>query len=323
MNAYRAPRWLPGGHAQTVYPLLIKPTPYAYFRERWDTPDGDFIDIDWNRTERRCGDTSAAPLVILFHGLEGSSNSHYALSLMQELDAIGWGGAVVHFRGCSGEPNRLPRAYHSGDSAEIDWILRRVKARHPTRTCFAAGVSLGGNVLLKWLGERGGAAEIVVQAAAAVSTPHDLAACSYHLEKGVNRVYTRNFLQTMVPAAQERLRRFPTLYDGARLAGVRSLFDFDDAVTAPLHGFAGAEDYWRRSSCKPWLRAIGVPTLVLNAINDPFIPTRSLPRTDEVSASVQLEYPSGGGHAGFVSGSLPGNLSWMPRRLIRFFRDQC
>ena len=321
MNAYRAPRWLPGGHAQTVYPLLIKPTPYAYFRERWDTPDGDFIDIDWNRTERHSGATSNEPLVLLFHGLEGSSNSHYALSLMQELDAIGWGGAVVHFRGCSGEPNRLPRAYHSGDSAEIDWILRRVKARHPARTCFAAGVSLGGNVLLKWLGELGNSAETVVQAAAAVSTPHDLAACSHHLEKGVNRVYTRNFLQTMVPAAQERLRRFPALYDGHRLAGVRSLFDFDDTVTAPLHGFAGAEDYWRRSSCKPWLRAIAVPTLVLNAINDPFIPTGSLPRPDEASACVRLEYPRTGGHAGFVSGSLPGNLSWMPRRLIRFFRE--
>src|SRR5512141_1227110 len=156
---YQAPQWLRGGHAQTIYPLLIKPAAPVYRRERWDTPDGDFIDLDW------IDGPVDAPLVVLFHGLEGSSRSHYAISLMHSIMQQGWSGVVVHFRGCSGEPNRLPRAYHSGDSAEADWILRRLRNRFPRRNIHAAGVSLGGNVLLKWLGEQGSAAASVITAA--------------------------------------------------------------------------------------------------------------------------------------------------------------
>ena len=320
MIFYRPPRWLPSGHAQTVYPLLIKPPAYPYYRERWSTPDNDFIDLDWNRSGKPGEAKRNTPLVALFHGLEGNSDSHYALSLMNELDAVGWKGVVVHFRGCSGEPNWLARAYHSGDSDEIDWILRRLKTAHATGPLYAIGVSLGGNVLLKWLGEREHEANTVLDAAAAVSAPHDLVACSYHLERGLNRFYARNFLQTLVPAAKERLRRFPGIYDETRLAQVRTLFDFDETVTAPLHGFAGAEDYWRRSSCKPWLRAVSLPTLVLNAINDPFLPSQALARPDEVSPGIRLDYPHGGGHVGFVTGALPGKLTWLPQRLLHFFR---
>jgi len=323
--AYHAPKWLPGGHSQTIYPLLIKPGPLAYRRERWETPDGDFIDLDWNEASSSANHLASplapplAPLVALFHGLEGSSNSHYARSLMRRLSAVGWAGVVVHFRGCSGEPNRLARAYHSGDSEEIDWIVRRLKQQHPTRPIYAAGVSLGGNALLKWLGEQGSGATGLLCAAAAVSAPVDLTACGHHLGRGFNRVYSRHFLHTLKPSAAAKLKRFPGLFDERRLRQATSVYDFDDVVTAPLHGFASADDYWRRASSKPWLPGIRLPTLLLNALNDPFLPPGALPRRAEVGAAVTIDFPQHGGHVGFVSGGPPGKLDWLPRRLLHFF----
>lgn len=310
---YHAPKWLPGGHAQTIYPLLIRSPLPPYRRQRWETPDGDFIDLDWVDA------APDAPLVVLFHGLEGSSSSHYAVSLMRAVGLRGWSGVVVHFRGCSGEPNRLPRAYHSGDSGEIDWVLRRLRADFPVRPVFAVGVSLGGNALLKWLGEQGAAATDALAAAAAVCAPIDLAACGHHLGLGFNRVYTRRFLETLKRGAVDKLVRFPGLFDAERLAGARNLYEFDDVVTAPLHGFRDADDYWARASAKPWLAAIRVPTLELHARNDPFLPAHALPRRDEVSAAVTLEMPAEGGHVGFVTGSLPGRLDWLPQRLLHYF----
>lgn len=319
MTAYRPPAWLPGGHAQTIYPLLVKPGPHVYRRERWQTPDEDFIDLDWSAGSAPLLEKPETPLVVLFHGLEGSSDSHYARALMHALAATGWAGVVVHWRGCSGEPNRRPRVYHSGDTAEIDWILRRLKTAHGARPLFAVGVSLGGNVLLKWLGERESEASQLLRAATAVSAPMDLAACGHNLARGFNRVYTRHFLASLVPNAAAKLRQFPDLFDARRLNEVRTVFEFDDLVTGPLHGYAGAEDYWRRASSKPGLRAIGLPTLILNARNDPFMPATALPTKAEVSPSVTLELPQAGGHVGFVSGRLPGNLDWLPRRVLRFF----
>jgi len=310
---YRAPAWLPGGQAQTIYPLLIKPPLPIYRRERWDTPDSDFIDVDWVDAP------PPAPLLVLFHGLEGSSASHYAVALMAAAQTAGWSGAVVHFRGCSGEPNRLPRAYHSGDSAEIDWVLRRLRARFPQQHLCAAGVSLGGNALLKWLGEQELAAGAVVDAAAAISAPLDLAACGHHLDRGFNRIYTRHFLGTLKRDAVAKLARFPGLFDGTRMARAQNLYEFDDVVTAPLHGFRDADDYWRRASAKPWLRGIRVPTLLLNALNDPFLPAQALPRTVELADAVCQETPRDGGHVGFVSGRWPGRLDWLPQRLLAFF----
>ncbi len=319
MTPYQPPKWLPGGHAQTIYPLLIKPAAYPYWRERLETPDGDFIDLDWSSAPNCAQRGSGTPLVVMFHGLEGSSNSHYALSLMHALTALGWCGVVAHFRGCSGEPNRLPRAYHSGDSEEIDWILRKIKQQFPERPLYAVGVSLGGNALLKWVGEQGEAAARLLCAVAAVSAPLDLTACGHHLARGFNRVYTRYFLQTLKPSATEKLRRFPGLFDAGRLRQAATIFDFDDLFTAPLHGFADAADYWRRASAKPWLAAIRLPTLILNAQNDPFMPPHTLPETTQVGASVTLDFPREGGHVGFVSGGLPGKLDWLPQRLLHFF----
>jgi predicted alpha/beta-fold hydrolase len=319
--AYHAPQWLPGGHTQTIYPLLIKPQALSYRRERWETPDADFIDLDWNDSSANAVEDPGTPLLILFHGLEGSSRSHYARTLMSAAQATGWPGVVVHFRGCSGEANRLPRAYHSGDTQEIDWILRRFRRNHPHRPLYVVGVSLGGNALLKWLGENEQTAAKVISAAATVSAPLDLTACGHHLGRGFNRVYTRYFLNSLKPSSSAKLRRFPGLFDEQRLHQASTLYEFDDLVTAPLHGFAGADDYWRRASSKPGLPGIRVPTLILNAQNDPFLPHTALPRADQVASSVTLDFPREGGHVGFVSGSLPGRLDWMPQRILHFFRN--
>jgi hypothetical protein len=317
-GAYRAPWWLPGGHAQTIVPSRLLPVaPVAYRRERWETPDGDFIDVDYAADEPA---SEAAPLLVLFHGLEGNSRSHYALLLMQAAAANGWRGMVVHFRGCSGEENRQARAYHSGDSDEIDWILRRVARTWPRARRHAVGISLGGNALAKWAGERGTQAQSLVQACAAVSAPLDLEAGGQALGRGFNLVYTRMFLSTLRPKALAKARRFPGAADAARIAASRTLYEFDDAYTAPVHQFAGVLDYWRRASARPWLGGIAVPTLLLNARNDPFVPGASLPQAREVSRYVRLEQPQHGGHVGFLSGGRWGAGAWvLPRRVIGFF----
>jgi len=309
---YLAPPWLPGGHAQTIWPLLIKGPLPRYRRERWDTPDGDFIDLDW--IDGRPG----APCVVLFHGLEGSSRSHYARRLMHAIESRGWHGVVVHFRGCSGEPNRLPRAYHSGDSQEIDWVLRRLQA-HGYPALFVAGVSLGGNALLKWLAEQGSHASGVIAAAAAVSAPLDLAAANTALSSGFNLIYAQHFLRTLIPAAMSKEKRFPGRIDVRRARAARTLRDFDDAVTAPLHGFLGADDYYAKSSAGPLLGALRAPTLLLHAANDPFLPQEALPRADQLPDAVTLEVLPRGGHVGFVHGALPGRIDWLPQRLLAHF----
>lgn len=328
---YRAPLWLPDGHSQTIYSAFFAPRPAVnYRRERWDTPDGDFIDLDWaggseqeTRDEER-GTSSEkedqTPLVVLFHGLEGSSRSHYALALMRQVRKLGWRGVVAHFRGCSGEPNLLPRAYHSGDSAEIDWILRRLQAEYPSHALCAIGVSLGGNALLKWLGEQAESAKSVVARACAVSAPVDLMAAGEALGRGFNRVYARYFLSALKRKSLAKLRRHPGLFDRRRVLAARTLREFDEVVTAPLHGFAGTDDYWTRASSKPWLSRIAVPTLLVNARNDPFLPAWALPQPDELSPLVTAEFPDSGGHAGFVAGRFPGHLRWLPERVCDFFR---
>ena len=311
---YRAPWWLPGGHLQTLYGPLIGRSKPRWKRERWDTPDGDFIDVD------RLAGPGDSPLVVLFHGLEGGSSSHYARAFARELGQQGWRGAVAHFRGCSGEPNRLPRAYHSGDADEIGWILRRLYGEASGAPLFAMGVSLGGNALLKWLGEDVRARD-VLNAATAVSAPVDLMAAGDALGRGFNLVYTRAFLATMKKKGEFKLERFPGLFDGEAMRRARTLREFDDVVTAPLHGFRDTDDYWTRASAKPLLGRIAVPTLLVNARNDPFLPATALPRPDEVSSHVHCDFPGEGGHAAFVSGPFPGNLEWLPRRVTAFFGD--
>lgn len=315
--AYRPPFWLFNGHLQTLWPVwkTLRLPPVAWPRERWDSPDGDFIDVD-------CLNDGApdAPIVILFHGLEGNAQSHYARTMARMLQHVGWAGYVPHFRGCSGELNRLPRAYHSGDSAEIDWILRRFRARYPDRFICAAGVSLGGNALMKWLGEQGSAADSVIDVAAAVSPPMDVAACGAWLDQGANqRVYTQHFLRTMKQQSEARLARFPGLFDAARMRAATTLREFDDTVTAPLHGFAGVDDYWRRASARPLLPHIALPTLLIMPRNDPFLTDACYPDPARCPASLTLETPAAGGHVGFSNGRGIDKDRCLPTRIIKFF----
>ena len=337
---YHAPAWLRGRHLQTIWPSLLAPRPLpAYRRERWDTPDGDFIDLDWalldqgdsarNTAGGTVGNTAHTtarlaprPLLALFHGLEGNSDSHYSRTLMAAANDRGCDGVVIHFRGCSGELNRMPRAYHSGDSDEADWVLRRISARRSQAgspgLLLAAGISLGGNVLLKWLGERGNAADFVA-AAAAVSPPQDLHAGALRLSRGFNRLYALNFLVTLRRKSVAMLERYPGLFDAKQVAASRDFFEFDELVTAPLHGFKSAMDYWQRSSCRQFLGGIAVPTLIINALNDPFLPVQALARPAEVSTAVALHYPREGGHVGFLRGAPPGKLDWLAEQLFAHF----
>jgi predicted alpha/beta-fold hydrolase len=311
-SSYASPAWLPGGHLQTIYASLRPPRQVPLTRERWDTPDGDFIDVDF------AGPPDAARLVYLFHGLEGGSDSHYARAFCAHAVRAGLRVAMPHWRGCSGEMNRLARAYHSGDSAEVDWILR--KPIDSARERYALGVSLGGNVLLKWLGERGDQARVLVQRAAAVSAPIDVGAAGRALDRGLNRLlYTRMFLSTLKPKSLKKLEAFPGAFDAGRTARARTFREFDDVVTAPLHGFRDADHYWSVASSARYLNAIRVPTLVLNARNDPFLPEHELlAATRNPSPSLLLEFPRTGGHVGFLSGPFPGRHDWLPRRLLDF-----
>ena len=308
---FRAPAWLPGGHTQTIWPALTGRRQLAgrvrFRRERWDTPDGDFVDLDF-----ALAGTPGAPLLVLFHGLEGSTASHYALSFAIEAERRGWGFVMPHFRGCSGELNRAPRAYHSGDHAEVGWFLGRLAARHGAPV-LATGVSLGGNALMRWAGEVAEDAARVARAVVSICSPLDLTASGQAMGRGFNRqVYTRMFLATMKPKALAKWQQHPGLFDRDRLAAARTLYDFDDVFTAPLHGFRDTGDYWARASAKPHLRAVRIPALALNARNDPFVPAASLPTRVDVSSCVELWQPKHGGHVGFPQGRFPGHVQGLP-----------
>ena len=320
---YVAPRWLAGGHLQTIWPAVyLRHRPMgkqlALRRERWDTPDGDFIDVDWLAQPLVVADSAHAelperPLLVMFHGLEGSSSSHYARAFARDAARRGWAFALPHFRGCSEELNRMPRAYHSGDHAEIDWALRRFRAQH-SGPLLVVGVSLGGNALMLWAALQGAAAKEVVTAAAAICAPLDLAAAGHAIGRGFGRrSYTPMFLKTMKRKALAKLKQFPGLFDADVLAAARTLYQFDDVFTAPLHGFDSADDYWARASAKPHLKKIELPTLLVNSLNDPFVPAASLPGPDDVSGHVTLWQPREGGHVGFAEGRLGLGLGALPQ----------
>ncbi len=330
---YVAPWWLPGGNVQTIWAALRSerfagPAP-AFRRERWATPDQDFIDVDFldiARDRAELAKTNPAqqnpsapqPLLVVFHGLEGSSKSHYSQAFADVARARGWACCIPHFRGCSGELNSGPRAYHSGDFEEIDWILRRLQAGHKG-PLVVVGVSLGGNAVMRWAGEMGSGAAQVVRAVASVSSPLDLAAGGWAIGRGFNRqVYTRMFLRSMVPKALEKLDQHPGLFDRSAMLAVRDIYTFDNIFTAPLHGFKNTDDYYQRASGKPHMQAIAVPALALNALNDPFIPAWSLPQPLDVSASVTLWQPGQGGHVGFPEGSYPAHVRAMPDAVTAF-----
>lgn len=324
---YVAPWWLPGGNVQTIWAALgarrfIGPPP-IFRRERWTTPDQDFVDVDWLQdvappTQATAPAPAQQALLVMFHGLEGSSASHYAQAFADVARDRGWAFAVPHFRGCSGEPNLAPRAYHSGDFVEIDWILRRF-AREHAGPLLAVGISLGGNALMRWAAELGASAGELVSAVASVCSPLDLTASGQAISRGFNRqVYTRMFLSTMVPKALQKLEQHPGLFDRQALLAARDLHAFDDAFTGPVHGFGGADAYWRLASAKPHMGRIAIPALALNALNDPFVPASSLPQAADVSRHVTLWQPAYGGHVGFPAANYPAHVRAMPEAVAAF-----
>jgi predicted alpha/beta-fold hydrolase len=318
--AYRAPWWLPGGDAQTIYAAKFAQryegaTPH-WARERWFTPDADFVDVDWLLSTHT---TENSPLLVLFHGLEGSSQSHYVEAFAEVAATRGWRMAVPHFRGCSGEINWRPRAYHSGDFEEIGWMLQQFRQQHPAGPVHAVGISLGGNALMRWAGEMGHEASQHVRSIASVCSPIDLTASGHAIDRGFNKVvYARMFLASMKPRALDKLQQFPGLFSKEALLAADTLYAFDDVFTAPLHGFENTDDYWHRASAKPGLSSIRVPALVLNALNDPFVPADSLPTPSSVGDWVQLWQPRDGGHVGFVAGSFPGHVRAMPQAVVNW-----
>ena len=314
--SYQPPWWYRGRHLQTIWgPLFRRLRPPPLRRERWPTPDGDFLDLDWLE-----GDS---PLVVILHGLEGSSGSHYARGLLLEAAALGWRAVVFHFRSCSGELNRGPRLYHAGETSDLDWVIGRLIQREPATPLGLVGVSLGGNVALKWLGERGEGAPAQVRAAATISTPFDLTACALSLDRGLNRpLYTARFLRSMRAKVRAKRRLYDGLVNVPAALRARTFAVYDRLATAPINGFADERDYWARASSGPYLARIRRPCLLINAANDPFVPAVTLP-TAVVAGSPWLEaaFLPEGGHVGFLEGPW-GRRSWAERHALAFLHRQ-
>jgi predicted alpha/beta-fold hydrolase len=306
--------WIRGGHAQTLWGKFFRRRPALPIRrERWDAPDGDFLDV------YRLDAAANAPRLVFFHGLEGTIRSHYVFGLFEQARSRGWGADLLIFRGCGDEPNRAPRFYHSGETTDPAFVIDQVITEHPRSPIVLAGVSLGGNVLLKLLGERGSSLQPQIRAAAAVSVPFDLERSCRHISRGFSKVYDRHFLRTLREKAIMKLAAHPRLFDPARLERARSIYDFDDAVTAPVHGFADAHDYYSRSSSLGFIGRIRLPTLLLSAVDDPFLPPAVL---DEVRAAaarnphLSLEFTPHGGHVGFVGGKWPWRPEYYAERRV-------
>lgn len=311
--------WCRGPHLQTLWPALCRHRPaLPWQRERLELPDGDFLDLDWLNPEPG----HHAPQVLLLHGLQGSSRSHYLPGLLETLNQAGWQGAVMHFRGCSGSPNRLARGYHSGDTADLEYVVGQLRARAPQAPLAVIGFSLGGNVLLKWLAERGASAPVV--GAVAVSVPYQLDQATARMHRGRSRLYEWYLLRALKQAYRDKFRGRPAeapvpLDQLRRIASIR---DFDEYITAPLHGFRGADDYYRQSSAGPLLGSIRTPTLLVQALDDPFMYPHTAPPIDKLPACVTAEWYDHGGHVGFVAGRWPWRAEyWLDGRIGRWLAD--
>lgn len=311
---FRPAWWARGGHAQTLWGKFFRHRPDVPIRrERWDAPDGDFLDV------YRLDAPVAAPRLVFFHGLEGTIRSHYVFGFFAEAQRRGWGADLLIFRGCGDETNRMPRFYHSGETDDPAFVIDRVRAEHPTSPILLAGVSLGGNVLLKFLGERGTSLPAQVRAAGAVSVPFDLERSCRHISHGFSKVYDRHFLRTLRRKAMVKLGKHPGLFEPSALDRAQSIYDFDDAVTAPVHGFDSAHDYYSRSSSLGFIERIRRPTLLLSAIDDPFLPPVVLDEVRAIAARnprLTLEFTPHGGHVGFVGGRWPWRPEYYAERRV-------
>ena len=297
--------------------LRVRPRP-AFARQRLELPDGDFLDLDWGLATQ-----AESPLVMILHGLEGSARSSYVRSLAHHLGVAGWQSLVMHFRGCSGAPNRLARSYHSGETSDLDRVVRWLRRQWPHRPLAVVGYSLGGNVLLKWLGEHGVGAP--VDAAVAVCVPMELAVSARRLDQGLSRVYRWRLVRDLRRKVLAKFRYRPGALDLTRVSEARGFREFDDAVTAPLHGFDGVDHYYRDSSARRFLAAIRRPTLIVHALDDPFMTPEVLPAPGSVPIGVRLEVSRHGGHVGFVAGGGPLGLLpryWLDTRISAYLNER-
>jgi predicted alpha/beta-fold hydrolase len=316
---FRPARWLSGGHGQTMYGPLLRPWPRPRTaRERWELPDGDFVDVD------RLVGPRDAPALLVLHGLEGNAQSHYVRGMLWQAQRRGMRAFAFHFRSCSGEPNRLLRSYHSGETGDLDAAVRRLAAELGGAPLLLAGFSLGGNVLVKWLGEQGEAAQSLVRAAAAVSVPFDLAACAAALDaQGVLPwIYRSRFLRSLKRKALDKASAFAGQLDEPAVRRVRTLREFDDVVTARVHGFEGAHDYWARSSSGPFVARVRVPLLLITSTDDPLVPGGCVPEQARNNPWVALEEQRRGGHVGFVEGPPWAPRFWAEERVADFLEER-
>ena len=316
-RTYSPAWWASNPHVQTLWARLLRPTSTIVTRqELWETPDGDVLEI------RRLDAPAGRPRIVVLHGLEGTIRSHYLGGVLTEAQRRDWGVDIMLFRGCGEQPNRTRRFYHSGETEDIAFVVDRVTHEHPDSLIGLAGFSLGGNVLLKWLGERGASRPANVAAAAAVSVPFDLGRSAAHIDRGFARVYQAHFLRSLRRKTLAKMQHFPDLVHPQRLSGARSIRAFDDVVTAPIHGFRDAEDYYARSSAIGWIEHIRLPTLLLNAVDDPFLPPDVLADVQgiaQTNPALHIDFPARGGHVGFVSGRFPWRADyWAERRVADF-----
>lgn len=314
---FKAAWWFRNPHFQTIWPALFRSVPRPdYQRQRIELQDGDFIDIDW------CGESQTdKPVAILLHGLEGSSDSQYIRGLADLFSKQGWCTAAINFRGCSGETNRLARSYHSGATADLDEVVALISKRLPETALHAIGFSLGGNLLLKWCAEKGNSCPL--HTAVAVSVPYDLSIASKTLDdkKGFTSIYRRRLLKSLKQKALHKVRSGLIEQDASAIHNIRSLAEFDQQLTAPLHGFESADDYYSKSSCSQYLSRITIPTLLIHAADDPFMDSHGIPGPDDLSDSTQLELHRHGGHVGFYQPSLRGSSYWLETRIAEYLES--
>lgn len=312
---FKAAWWLFNPHLQTIWPVLIRKfKKLSVERERLELPDGDFLDLDW------MGKDQSGPLVMILHGLEGSTESHYVKGMLNAINACGWRGVVMHFRGCSGEPNRLPRSYHSGETKDLEYVISVLMEREQETPLASIGYSLGGNVLLKWLGET--KANNPLKAAIAVSVPFELHKAASRIECGFSRFYQWYFLRCLRERLSAKFTKVPTDVDVNFLNQLQTMREFDDKYTAPLHGFCNVDHYYQVASSRQYLRHIQIPTLIVHAKDDPFMTEDIIPQPEELSSCIELEITNEGGHVGFVSGTYPWKPQyWLEDRVTQYLKD--
>ncbi|WP_133127942.1 hydrolase [Legionella nagasakiensis] len=321
-SSFKPAWWLANPHAQTVYPTLVRRLMAPIDRlERFELPDGDFIDLAWAVN----GLGADTPLVVLLHGLGGSMNSAYVGGLLSAFNQCGWRGVLMHFRGAGSEPNRLLRAYHSGDTSDLAYFMETLAQREPHTKKALVGISLGGNVLLKWFGEQ--ARQSCVQTGVAVSVPFQLRLAADRMNRGLSRVYQAYLLREMrvifARKLKEHANKLPSsLRDLRYVDSLRCFWTFDDHITAPLHGFANVHAYYREASSWQYLSKIATPTLIIHALDDPFMTPDVLPKEGELSHCVTLELSRKGGHVGFISGHVPGlPIYWLDHRIPEHLKN--